>query len=64
MHIMITADTKEELELKKVNVKNYLDSMDLRAVSIRFEQEKILKSMLPVFPVQEIEDRIGTPIPS
>ena len=64
MHIMITADTKEELELKKVNVKNYLDSMDLRAVSIRFEQEKILKSMLPVFPAQEIEDRIGTPIPS
>ena len=31
MHIMITAPTKEGLELKKVNVKNYLDAMDLRA---------------------------------
>ena len=64
MHIMITADTKEDLELKKVNVKNYLEAMELRAVSLRFEQEKVLKSMLPVFPKQDIEDRIGTPIPS
>ena len=64
MHIMITADTKEELELKKVNVKNYLDAMDLRAVSLRFEQEKVLKSILPIFPSQDIEERIGTPIPS
>ena len=30
MHIMITADTKEDLEMKKVNVKNYLDAMELR----------------------------------
>ena len=30
MHIMITADTKEELEMKKVNVKNYLDAMELK----------------------------------
>ena len=36
MHIMITADTKEELELKKVNVNNYLDAMELRAISLRF----------------------------
>ncbi len=43
MHIMITADTKEELELKKVKVKNYLDAMELRAISLRFEQEKVLK---------------------
>ena len=64
MHIMITANTKEELELKKLNVKNYLDSMELRAISLRFEQEKILKSILPIFPKQEIEERIGTPIPS
>ncbi len=64
MHIMITADTKEELELKKVNVKNYLDAMELRAVSLRFEQEKVLKSILPIFPPQDIEQRIGTPIPS
>ena len=64
MHIMITAKTKEDLELKKVNVKNYLDAMELRAISLRFEQEKVLKSILPIFPSQDIEERIGTPIPS
>ena len=64
MHIMITANTKEELEMKKTNVKNYLDAMELRAVSLRFEQEKVLKSILPIFPKQDIEDRLGTPIPS
>ena len=64
MHIMINADTKEDLELRKVNVKNYLDAMELRAVSLRFEQEKVLKSILPIFPNQDIEERIGTPIPT
>jgi len=64
MHIMITSDTKEDLEIKKLNVKNYLDAMELRGVALRFEQEKVLKSMLPIFPKQDIEDRIGTPIPS
>ena len=64
MHIMITSPTKEGLELKKVNVKNYLDAMELRAISLRFEQEKVLKSILPIFPAQDIEQRIGTPIPS
>ncbi len=64
MHIMITADTKEDLELKKVNVKNYLDAMELKAISLRFEQEKVFKSILPVFPNQDVEERIGTPIPS
>ena len=64
MHIMITANTKEELELKKVNVKSYLEAMEMRGVALRFEQEKILKSMLPVFPKQDVEERVGTPIPS
>lgn len=64
LHIMITADTKDELELKKTNVKNYLDAMELRAVTLRFEQETIFKSILPIFPKQAIEERIGTPIPS
>ena len=64
LHIMITAGTKEDLELKKLNVKNYLDAMGLRAISLRFEQEKALKSILPIFPAQDIENRIGTPIPS
>ncbi len=64
MHIMITADNKDELEMKKVSVKNYLEAMELRGVSLRFEQEKILKSCIPIFPKQDVEDRIGTPIPS
>ncbi len=64
MHIMITADTKEEMEMKKVSVKNYLEAMELKGISLRFEQEKILKSCIPIFPKQDIEDRIGTPIPS
>ena len=64
LHIMITADTKEKLELQKTNVKNYLDSMEMKAVTLRFEQENILKSILPIFPKQAIEERIGTPIPS
>lgn len=64
MHIMITADTKEELEVKKINVKNYLDAMEMKGVSLRFEQEKVLKSIVPIFPKQDVEDRIGTPIPS
>ena len=64
LHIMITADTKEELEMKKVNLKNYLDAMELRAIPLRFEQEKVLKSILPIFPNQCIEMRIGTPMPS
>lgn len=64
MHIMITADSKEELITKRLQLKSYLEAMDIRAVPLRFEQEKILKSMLPIFPKQDIEDRVGTPIPS
>ena len=64
MHIMISDDTKEGLELKKTNVKNYLDAMGMRGVALRFEQEKALKSIIPIFPKQDIEDRVGTPIPS
>ena len=64
MHIMITDDTKEGLELKKTNVKNYLDAMGMRGIALRFEQEKALKSIVPIFPKQDIEDRVGTPIPS
>lgn len=64
MHIAITADTKEDLELKKMQIKNYMDAMGLRAVPLRFEQEKVLKSMLPFFPRQDVEERIGTVMPS
>ena len=38
--------------------------MELKAISLRFEQEKVLKSILPIFPPQDVEQRIGTPIPS
>lgn len=64
MHIVITADTFEQLELRKGTTKNYLDAMGLRAVPLRFEQEKVLKSILPIFPRQDIEERIGTIMPS
>ena len=64
MHVMITADTKDELDNKKMQVRNYLDSMGMRGIPMMFEQEKVLKSMLPIFPKQDIEDRVGIPIPS
>ncbi len=64
MHVMVTADSSEELQNKVVQVKNYLDAMGMRGVILRFEQEKILKSCLPIFPSNDIEERIGTPIPS
>ena len=64
LNIMIVADTKEELELKKIQVRNTMEAMEMRAIPLRFEQEKALKSCLPIFEKQDIEDRIGTPIPS
>ena len=64
MHVMITANTKEELDAKKLQVKNYLEAMEMRAIPLRFEQDKVLKSILPIYGKQDIEDRIGTPIPS
>ncbi len=64
MHVMLTANTQEELQNKKMQLRNYLESMELKAIPLRFEQEKILKSIVPIFPKQDIEDRIGVPIPS
>jgi len=64
MHLMITANTKEELENKKLNLKTYLDSMEMIAIPLKFEQERVLKSILPIFEKQPIEDRIGTIMPS
>ena len=64
MHIMVTADSKEDLTTKKLQLKSYLEAMEIKAVTLRFEQEKILKSMLPIYPKQDIEDRVGIPIPS
>ena len=64
MHILVSADSKDQLDNKKLNLKNYLDAMGMRAIPLRFEQERVFKSMLPIFEKQEIEDRIGTPMPS
>ncbi len=64
MHIMITANNKEELELKKIQVRSFLDALGMRGIPLMFEQEKVLKSMIPIFPKQDIEDRVGTPIPA
>ena len=64
MHIMVTADSKEELELKKLQIRNYLGSMELKAIPLRFEQDQVLKSCLPIYDNQDVENRIGTPIPA
>ncbi len=64
MHVMITADSEEELLNKKLQVKNYIEAMQMRAITLRFEQESVLKSILPIYPSQPIESRIGTPMPA
>ncbi len=64
MHIMIVADTQDELDAKKLSVKSFLSALNMRAIPMMFEQEKVLKSMLPIFPKQDVESRIGIPIPA
>lgn len=64
LHIMVAADSPEELEMKKMQVRSYIDALGMRAIALMFEQEKVLKSIIPIFPKQDIENRIGTPIPS
>ena len=64
MHLMVVGDNKEELEMKKMQLRSYIDALGMRAVPLMFEQEKVLKSIIPIFPKQDIENRIGTPIPS
>lgn len=64
LHVMITADTADELAAKKLQVKSYLEAMEMRAIPLRFQQEQVLKSMLPIFSKQDVEERIGTPIPA
>ena len=64
MHLMVTADNKDQLEMKKVQVRSFLDALGMRGIPLMFEQEKVLKSMIPIFPKQDIEERVGTPIPA
>ena len=42
MHVMISADSKEDLEIKKMQVRTYLDALGMRGISLMFEQEKDL----------------------
>ena len=64
MHLMLSADSEEQLNNLKMQVRNYINSMGLSAIPLMFEQEKVLKSIVPIFPKQDIEERIGTPIPA
>ena len=64
LHLMISGDNKEELEMRKMQVRSHLEAMGMRGVALMFEQEKVLKSIIPIFPKQDVEERIGTPIPS
>lgn len=64
MHVMIMGDTQDELDAKKLQVKNFLTALNMRAIPMMFEQEKILKSMIPIFPKQDVEARIGIPVPA
>ena len=64
LHVLVSADTKDEMENKKMQVRNYLDALGMRGISLMFEQEKVIKSMIPIFPRQDVEERVGTPIPS
>ncbi len=59
------ADLKEKYQHEKDQTMRERYRQDAeRGISLRFEQEKVLKSILPIFPPQDIEQRIGTPIPS
>ena len=64
MHVMLSADTEEGLENRKMEMRTYMTGLDMQGIPLMFEQEKVLKSIIPIFPKQDIEDRIGTPIPS
>lgn len=64
MHIMVTADSADELMAKKLQIKNFLSALELTAIPLAFEQKKALKSIVPIYEKQDIEDRIGTPIGS
>ena len=64
LHLLVCGNSKDELDLRKMQLRNYLDSLGMRAIPLMFEQEKVLKSMIPIFPAQDIEDRVGIPLPS
>ena len=64
MHVVISADSEDELTAKKMQRKNYLEGMELKACPLRFQQDQVFKSMIPIYPKQEVEKRIGTPIAS
>lgn len=56
MHIMITADAW--LISKKVQLKNYMESMEMQAMPPYVSNRKDMKSILPIFDKQDIENRL------
>ncbi len=64
LHIMILANSAEELISKKLQIRNYIEAMEMRAIPLRFEQERVFKSIVPIYGKQSVEERIGTPIPA
>ena len=59
MHVVISADSEDELTAKKMQIKNYLEAMELKAFPLRFQQDQVFKSMIPIYPKQEVEKRIN-----
>ena len=43
MHLFVSADSKEELDIKKMQVRNYIDGMGMRAIPLLFEQQETFK---------------------
>ncbi len=64
LHVMVTADSEEQLEMRLMQTRSYIDAMGMRAIPLLFEQKEAFKSMIPIFNKQDLEKRIGTPIPS
>ncbi len=64
MHLIICGDNEEELDDRLAQVQTKLSGMDIKALPLMFEQEKVLKSCVPIFPAQDIEKKIGNLITS
>lgn len=64
VHLMIKADSLQNLRHKKTEIQNSLTAMGLKTIVLITEQENILKSVTGLFGKVDIDDRMGTPIPS
>ncbi len=64
MHLIVSGDNDEELYDRLSMVHMKLDGMDMRAIPLMFAQNEVLMSCMPIFPPQDLENRIGNLIPS